>query len=367
MFTFLAFFRFNTLRRLIWSSFLGMLIDLQAQTISPVLAPHADQVEIALDRAFDFLISTQNPDGSFPGEYGKSAGVVALAGMSVLSAGHTPGGDRYGEFINRCIDYVLQQQNEDGYILTSNGRDKGLYSHNISTLFLAEVSGMMDPEREPKVKRGLQEAIQLIIQSQGIKKRPGHEGGWRYTPRSNDSDLSVSGWALMALKAARLNGAMVPEENIEAAVAYMLGNQLENGSFTYQKGNNNGRITLTGLSVLSLNLTGHHDSPEVQRALVYIMKNYRKIPKSELACYALYYNTQSAFQMGGQYWEDVGSWLYDYYLPLQQEDGSWGKNAAGKSSSESKTPVYRTSMIVLSLTVPYRQLPIYQRDETIDE
>jgi hypothetical protein len=29
--------------------------------------------------------------------------------------------------------------------------------------------------------------------------------------------------------------------------------------------------------------------------------------------------------------------------------------------------VYGTAMMTLAFTVPYRQLPIYQRDETVDE
>ncbi|MDF3130220.1 terpene cyclase/mutase family protein [Kiritimatiellaeota bacterium B1221] len=329
---------------------------LSAQSISPVLAPHAQDVEAALDNAFEYLLRTQHADGSFDGQYGKSAGVVALAGMSFLAAGHTPGNDRYGSFINDCIDYVLLQQNEDGYILTSGKPDKGMYSHNISTLFLAEVSGMLDPERDVQVRGALEKAIRVILGAQDHKKRGGHEGGWRYSPKATDSDLSVSGWALMSLKAARLNGAMVPEKNIQDAITYVKNRQGENGSLGYQ-GKGGGRVALSGLGILCLTLTGHHDSPEVQLAQRDLMKRYQKLPKDSHSEYGLYYVTQAAFQLGGDSWEQIGDWLYRTYLPKQKEDGSWS----------GKTPVYSTSMILLSLTVPYRQLPIYQRDETIDE
>ena len=40
-------------------------------------------------------------------------------------------------------------------------------------------------------------------------------------------------------------------------------------------------------------------------------------------------------------------------------DGSWESREAGRT--------YGTAMMVLAFTVPYRQLPIYQRDETVDE
>ncbi len=330
--------------------------QLGAQSISPVLAPHAQDVEEALDKAFEYLLRTQHPDGTFDGQYGKSAGVVALAGMSFLAAGHTPGTDRYGKFINDCIDYVLKQQNEDGYILTTGKPDKGMYSHNISTLFLAEVSGMLDPGRDVKVRAALEKAIRVILLAQDAKKRGGHEGGWRYSPKANDSDLSVSGWALMSLKAARLNGAMVPEKNIQAAIEYVKNRQGENGSLGYQ-GKGGGRVALSGLGILCLTLTGHIDSPEVRLAQQDLMNRYQKLPRDSHSEYGLYYVTQAAFQLGGESWEQIGDWLYRTYLPKQKEDGSWS----------GKTPVYSTSMIVLSLTVPYRQLPIYQRDETIDE
>jgi hypothetical protein len=53
------------------------------------------------------------------------------------------------------------------------------------------------------------------------------------------------------------------------------------------------------------------------------------------------------------------AWMYDTYLGKQGEDGSWNSREAGR--------IYGTAMMTLAFTVPYRQLPIYQRDETVDE
>ncbi|MEX2607237.1 MAG: prenyltransferase [Kiritimatiellia bacterium] len=338
------------------------------QLISPVLASRADEVEQALERGFGFLIVNQKEDGSYSGEFGGSAGVVALAGMSFLAAGHTPGSDIYGSAINRCVDYVLAQQNDKGYILTSGRKDKGMYSHNIATLFLAEVSGMLDPERDRLVRESLGEAVEVILKAQKVKKGDVHRGGWRYGPGANDSDLSVSGWALMALRAARLNGVQIPDEHIQDAVSYILGNQSDRGSFGYQRpgDKHDGRVSLTGMAILSLALSGHHDSEAVLGARNYLEQKYVDLPKEQFRLYGLYYCTQAAFQSGGRTWELIGSWLYDRYLPLQQEDGSW-KSDVGGHEAESNTVAYRTSLILLSLAVPYRQLPIYQRDETVDE
>ena len=125
-----------------------------------MLAPHARDVEEALDKGYAYLLAGQKEDGTFPGEYGRSAGVVSLAGMAFLAAGHTPGRDANGRFILRCVDYVLAQQNEEGYILAGHAKDKGMYSHNIATLFLAEVSGMLAPEKDLEVREALARATQ---------------------------------------------------------------------------------------------------------------------------------------------------------------------------------------------------------------
>ena len=51
--------------------------------------------------------------------------------------------------------------------------------------------------------------------------------------------------------------------------------------------------------------------------------------------------------------------LIDYYDDDYEEEGDWEGTSYGR--------VYSTSMMILAFTVPYRQLPIYQRDERVDE
>lgn len=270
-------------------------------------------------------------------------------------------------YARKPVSPVLAQQNDAGYILANKGKDRGMYSHNIATLFLAEVSGMLDPERDERVRKALSAAAGVILRAQNQKKKdPTHRGGWRYSPGDQESDLSASGWALMALRSARLNGARVPEENIQLAVEYVLGKQGGSGGFGYTNPPETGRISLTAAGILSLTLTGYHDSPEVARAGRYMHGNFTELKNENARLYALYYCTQAAFQLGGKTWGDVGAWVYERYLPLQEANGSWAKSIGGRGAERS-TPAYRNAMVLLSLTVPYRQLPIYQRDETVDE
>jgi hypothetical protein len=53
--------------------------------------------------------------------------------------------------------------------------------------------------------------------------------------------------------------------------------------------------------------------------------------------------------------------MYNFWIPKQGSDGSW------RGSGEEESQAYATSMMILAFSVPYRQLPIYQRDETVDE
>lgn len=330
-----------------------------AQDSGDVFRKYEADVSKAVDKAFEYLLSVEQKDGTFPGGHGKSTGISSLVGMCFLAKGHTPGIGRYGEAINRRIDYAVEHANGEGLIDSGDHGNGPMYSHNISTLFLSECSGMVDAARQKKIDAVLPKAINLLLRAQAVQKSEQHQGGWRYHPGSNDSDLSCSGWALMALRSARLNGAPVPPKAIEAAVKYIyMNNERKMGHFGYMDPHQH-KESLTGAGLLCLELCGHHGAPECIKAGDWILENFQTLPHSEFETYGNYYNAQGMFQLGGKYWKKYADWMYPYYLGKQLEDGSWKDDRLDK--------VYGTTMLILAFTVPARQLPIYQRDERIDE
>lgn len=327
--------------------------------LDPVFAEWRDQVDPAVEKALEYLVRVQKPDGSFPENFGESTGIPALVGMTFLSKGHLPTEGPYAETINKCIDFILKNQKNDGLFEKGHAGSGPMYAHNISTLFLSEVSGMVDPGRQDKIAIALPKALQLILRAQAVKKDDRNRGGWRYHPGSNDSDTSCSGWALMALRSAKLNGAAVPDEAIQQAVDYLRRHQhKKKGAFGYTDYEDHAR-SLTGMGLLCLELCGQHGKPETVLAADYVMKTFRELPGDQFEFYGNYYNAQGTFQIGGRYWNEYATWMYANYLKKQNEDGSWNSSEAGR--------IYGTSMMVLAFTVPYRQLPIYQRDETVAE
>ena len=189
--------------------------------VDPVFAEWQPKADPAVEKALAFLQRVQKPDGSYEGQYGDSTGVPALAGMAFLSKGHLPTEGPYTTALNRIIDYILTSQKPDGLFEKGSGGSGPMYAHNISTLFLSEVSGMVDPERQKRISTALPKAVALILRAQAVKKDDNNRGGWHYHAGANDSDTSCSGWALMALRSAKLNGAAIPDSAIRDAVEYL--------------------------------------------------------------------------------------------------------------------------------------------------
>ena len=324
-------------------------------------APVPDNIDKAIDRGLEFLQASQKEDGSFDGRHGDTCALPALAGMACLSKGYTPTDKKYEKLINRSIDYILSHHDETGYFgAQGNGR---MYAHAIATLFLSEVSGMVDGERQKKIDSVLPLATKVILDAQSARKWKKNDiGGWRYTPDAADSDTSCSGWCLMALRSARLNGARFSGDAIVSAVEYMRRHHSsEKGYFGYQQVNQY-TVTLSGAGILCLELCGKHNDPDSLSAARYLMSVYRtEMEHQNYKFYGMYYASQGLFQIGGESWREFSEWMYGNWLPMQKPDGSW--RGAGNEDS----PIYGTAMMILAFTVPYRQLPIYQRDETVDE
>ena len=340
---------------------LALLSGVQAappgKEVSAPAGQNAARVDQSIERGLAFLVSGQKPDGSFNSGPGSGyTGIPGLCGLAFLAKGYLPGSGTYGENINRVVDFLISRAAADGYL---GGNDGRMYSHCISTLFLTEVSGMVDSNRQAKLDVLLPKAIQVILAAQQVPKSGNNKGGWRYGPGSTDSDMSCSGWALMSLRSARLNGAPVPAQAIKDAVQFVLAHHnAQQGSFGYQDGASYA-TTLTGAGLLCLELCGQHDSPATKKAGRYLMNVYEQLPNQARCFYGMYYTAQGLFQIGGDEWQRFSQWMYDYWIPRQSPDGHWERG-------EQNCPYYQTAMVVLAFAVPYRQLPIYQRDETVD-
>jgi hypothetical protein len=340
------------------------VLVLLVPTVQPVVkaAPSLKKTDIdrAIDRALVFLDNTQNKaDGSWRAAGGKHVAITSLSVMAFLSAGHVPGEGKYGKTIDQGVRWVLSMQRPNGLLANDGGHE--MYHHGIATLMLAEVAGMMDKERGKEVRRAVEKAIALILKAQ--RKHSSARGGWRYRVQGSDADISVTGWQVMALRAAKNLGCDVPAETIADAVDYIKRCQnSRTGAFSYMPGS---FITVpcTGTSVLALELCGkdEHRSDAVLRGASFLIRN-ENLPRwgsGGFFFYGIYYGAQATFQVGGNYWSTYRARLHQIMLSNQSRSGYW----QGGGSDGRYGAVYGTAMSVLALTVEYRFLPIYQRGE----
>jgi hypothetical protein len=113
----------------------------------------------------------------------------------------------------------------------------------------------------------------------------------------------------------------------------------------------------TPRALFGLGLVGRHDKPVTRRAGDYLFRHVRKGRPVDRRhpFYGMYYGAQGMFQLGGDYWAKYAAAAYEFLLQRQRPDGSWHGHRNGPG------PAYATAMACLTLSVQYRQLPIYQR------
>jgi hypothetical protein len=313
----------------------------------------------AIDRALAFLQRTQEDDGSWKaGRMGKNPAVTSLAVMAFLSAGHVPGEGPYGETVEKGVRWVLKTQQASGLIATDGGHE--MYHHGICTIMLAEVVGMTDGKLADEVRKKLEKAVAVVLKAQ--RTSGDDRGGWRYRVAAVDgSDISVTGWQIMALRAAKNVGCDVPPEAIDRAVEYVKRCQDSGtGGFRYTP-HSGPTIPCTGTSILGLELCGkdRHHSEEALKAGSYLLKNMPRWGSPHFF-YSIYYCSQATFQLGDNYWSYFRPHLREVLLHNQTSGTHWD---GGDFDATAYGPNYCTAMAVLALTVEYRYLPIYQRGE----
>jgi hypothetical protein len=336
---------------------LVLLLTIGSQSLQSAEPGRNTDVDRAIDRGLDFLQRTQDRDGAWWSRGSRNAAITGLCVMAFLSAGHVPGEGPYAETVEKGIRWVLNAQQPSGLIATE--RTVEMYHHGICTLMLAEVAGMTDERLGAEIRPKLAQAVAVILKAQRpAVPRTSHSGGWRYQVQSTDSDISITGWQLLALRAAKNLGCDVPAERIEWAVDYLKRCQDPvTGGFCYQPGTGAPNTSRTGTGVLGLEICGKqlHRSPECLKGARYLQD--RPVGKDQYVSYAVYYGAQAMFQLGGNYWSAYRPRLHQALLPSQNANGAWPDrdNHGG--------PTYSTSMAVLALTVEYRYLPIYQRAE----
>ena len=113
---------------------------------------------------------------------------------------------------------------------------------------------------------------------------------------------------------------------------------------------------MTASAALDLQLLDRGGRQEVIAASNYL-DAHPLADNAEYPCYARYYTTQAAYQFGGKLWPKIWDQTQSKLLKLQDKQGHWPPSRSAKEPGQT----YSTAMSVLTLSIPLRLLPTYQR------
>ena len=308
------------------------------------------------------------------------SGATALALLVFLGDGHThkkPG--PYQETVRKGLKWLKDMQKSDGDLHDSEelGRQTAFYVHSQATIVLCEAYAMTKDET---LKKPAERAVQFLAASQNPVK-----GGWKYQPQGPKSrgDLSVTGWALMALHSARAAGLKVPEEAFELSSLFLDDVQEQHGArYRYEPQPTPHKVTptMTAEGLLCRQFMGWSKKyPPMKDGVAYLRQPANRPQwdargQADPHVYYWYYAGHVLHNMGGKPWEDwykdVSAMIVTHQSKSSKRDrdtrGSWDpKDAKGVYYGYAKTGgrLYITTMCLLVLEMPFRHQSLYALSE----
>lgn len=349
--------------------------------------------ESAVLRGLDWLCTVQRPNGhwSLTGPYADGMpqkqldNPVAATAMALLAfhgIGVTPETKderipkKYVTAVKKGWDWLLLRQ------IQGNGDDDGcffregygtythrFYTHGQCTIALCELYVLTgnDIYREPA-----QRAVDYCLRHQSVS------GGWRYRANaaSPESDVSVTGWIVLALQSARAGALEVPEEHFDRIGRFFDSVAVGDGSrYCYNLQETGVTLSMTAEALLCRELLGWpRDDPRLTDGLDWLSLEENLVrydDRTKRDVYYWYYATQALHHYGGEPWRRWNERMREE-LPKQQvqsgkERGSWSpRTPVPDEWGMSFGRLYTTCLSILMLESYYRHVPVYETPEELE-
>ncbi len=333
-------------------------------------------------------------------------GVTGLAMLAFTGFGQTHIDGDHPEFVEvlrKAVKFMKSQQirSADKFFdgtygkrpLGPDGEDlkkDWIYNHAIATMAMAELLAMSGDKIN--LEKSVTSAVNLCLlaQNNGL--------GWKYGIKDGRNDTSVTGWMVLALKAAKYADLKIPRSRFNKAFEGALNwfdsaTSEASGKTGYEvPGDEGSRLggyypddpypyskdlsCMTAVSVLCRLFAGEsRTDPTIKRGASLLMMHTPQWREQEgeklstINMYYWYYASYAMFQFGGKLWEEWNKDLVPALLSSQRQafhpetvkpycvDGSWDPIgewgiAGGR--------VYSTAIGAMTLEVYYR----YVRNET---
>ncbi|MCD4656639.1 MAG: hypothetical protein K8S87_03745, partial [Planctomycetes bacterium] len=337
-----------------------------------------------------WLAEQQKANGSWRAEDSPATGnahvegYTGLALLCFLGDGHTENFGEYKETIRKAVQFLLNRQSFGSGVFSSTVGGM-LYNHSIVTLALSEYYSLT---RREDLVVPLKRALKFLYNSQQAT------GGWDYTSNKlqNRTDMSITGWVMMAMHSAMASGLPIRRSSWENAYRGVrdLMNKEDgsayysiNGSvYPYRRG-----IAMTAVSVLCRLYARVPSTDKLMIKSIRWMKtnlpkksklrssksmwgkqDYRKLKNNDdffHTTYYWYYGTLSMFMITNGVGKDWNRWnkalqqaILSYQITKEGDfQGSW--DPLEDFWGEIGGRLYATCLNILNLEIYYRYLPLY--------
>lgn len=327
----------------------------------------SDASEAAVERGLAWLAKHQYADGHWSihdlnctdhecdghGSFQSDTAATGLALLTFLGAGYTHRSGEHQDVVARGLRWLRVHQKASGDLFADNSEFVWLYSHGMAAIALCEAYGMT---RDGALKQPAQRSLDFIVDAQHPEF-----GGWRYRPQF-ESDTSVSGWQLMALKSGEMAGLTVPRKTYNLVGKWLDSVEGSPGRFKYHPTKEVGlAMTAEGL-LMRQYLGAKRTNADLIAGADYLKA--RAPSESQRDLYYWYYGTQVMYHMQGEHWEEWNASLRNMLVNSQEKSGSTAGSWEPVGSNPSKWGAaggrhYTTCLSLLMLEVYYRHLPLY--------
>ena len=286
--------------------------------------------------------------------------LLAFQGFGVTPTSNHPMLVEFSPSVRRGWMWLLQQQNPDGSFFAERSEIEThrFYTHAFCTIALCERLIMTGDET---LQEPAQRAIDYCVQHQSQR------GGWRYLPDrfSEQSDVSVTGWVVLALKSGQAAGLTIPPETYDEVMRFLDSMQLLSNHYMYREEEPMPRISMTAQASFCRILLGwRRDNPRLAAGVRLILDSPPSFAEhGKRDVYYWFFATQTLYHYGGDEWKIWDSTMRETLVQSQEKEGpdvgSWHPNQPARDAWLQYGRLYTTCMSLYILEVYYRHLRIF--------
>lgn len=288
------------------------------------------------------------------GYYGDS-GITGLIVLTFLGAGHTHLEGEYQKTVQKALEYLIRTQNQDGSLYGNAGLFARTYCHAMALLATSEALAITGDHR---MKPFVIKAQNYTIQTQNQTT-----GGWRYRP-GDDGDMSQFGWQVLALKSTERAGIPIPAKTRRLMIRFLTDySKGKHGGISSYRPAEQPTRTMTAEALLCKRLLGLNVTPEMSREAVGFVMQETPGQTNVNNLYYWYYATlslhqeQEHFEFQKANWNRWNEALTTKLLNLQDKSQNAGSFSEKTLWGSYGGKYYSTAMSTLSLEIYYRYQP----------